>query len=195
MAVFWQRDQLDDRVICGAGTSQGSFILARSALYPTASIKRVFYMFRYDPCNRRKLRTRDLMEVTRVGATLFPCIVSRVLMAYKPPAPMVLAMQRFICVLISFCYGVLSSHSNSSRDTVHEVLTCELNLVNRSLALGIWEYYKLSQYEAPGSLRKDQLTSLISDSFKCFDGIDMHLLKGTPEISLSILKMIYEKIF
>lgn len=150
---------------------------------------------RFDPCYCRELKVREVMEATRMGAALFPCIVSKVFMPYKPPAAMILAMQKFICVMVNFCFVTQLTGRPSVKEELNALANCHTTFVNQSLNLGLWEFYKLPKYHVEGYLSKEDLLPLMTDTFKCFEGLSLAQLKETPEISLNVFRFIIEKTF
>lgn len=146
-------------------------------------------------CDAGSLRVTETFEASRMAASVFPCLVSDVLLAYRLPTSMLVAAYRPFCVVIRFCFAMISAKKVTTRRQFETVSQCIVESEVTFTNLGIFEYYGV-----PADLRREfAIEQVVRDFFhrtiRCYDKIGFEQFHMGPDIGIAIVKWFVDKLF
>lgn len=144
-------------------------------------------------CQSGKLRVTEAFETSRTAATIFPCLVSGVMLKYQPPAAKLVTFYKPLCFSLRICNALTPNNKVANAKDFDIMSTCYIKFWETIAKMGAFSY--LSPSEAPGSNLNDSLfmRALLTDVFKCLDEAEETFKMGADG-SIAMLRWIMEKL-
>ena len=147
---------------------------------------------KYSVCQAGKLRVTQTFEATRVAATIFPCLVTNVMLKYQPPAVKLVSFYRPLCFSLRICYAVTPRNQVTNAKEFDMVVTCYIKYWQTIAKMGAFHYLDPSQPAGNQVNESKFMHALLTDNFKCFDDVEGGMRFGA-DTSIAILRWIMNK--
>lgn len=155
-----------------------------------ACIRSEFYI-----CDAQSLRVTEAFEASRLAATLFPCIVSDVLLKYKLPTSMLLSGYKPFCFITRVCFAMISTNRITNRRDFDIVTNCGINSFGTLAELRIFEYYKVSANARRDFDNGKLVRSFFSRIFGCFDKHGVENFRIGPNTAIAMIRFVMDELF
>lgn len=146
-------------------------------------------------CNAGNLKVAESFKASRLGASMFPCIVSDVFLKYKPPPKVVLVAYRPLCFAIRTCFAMTPTNRITTRGEFKMMSTCFVELWLSLTSMGMFKYYGVQPEALAEFANEDFMKTFLSRVFDCYAATEPETFRIGADSGVAILRWMMERLF
>lgn len=149
---------------------------------------------RFYVCTARNLKVTESFEVSRLAASIFPC-VARGFLTYKFPADMVLHAYKPLCFAIRACFAMTPMNRVTNSEELQTMSNCFTDLWLNFTAMDVFQFYGVPPETVSAFAKDKTMNSMLIRVFACYAALDVESFRPSGNSAIAVLKWIMEKLF